>query len=58
MAQDWHQAFPSEKDPLKIDTMDLDGVALAAIKGLQAIIKEQAERLNELEEYVYNLEIK
>ncbi len=49
MAQDWHAAFPSEKDPLTIDTMDLDGVTLAAVKGL-------AERNHHLEERVVALE--
>ena len=36
VAQEWHALFPSGKDPLKIETMDLDGVALAAIQGLAA----------------------
>ena len=41
MAQDWHELFPSGKDPLMIDTMDLDGVTLAAVKGLAARVREQ-----------------
>jgi hypothetical protein len=49
MAQDWHRLFPSKKDPLRIDTLDLDGVALAAIKGLSALVKEQSERIAALE---------
>lgn len=39
-AQDWHELFPSEKDPLRIDTGDLDGIALAAIKGLSKFVRE------------------
>ncbi len=36
MAQDWHRLFPSAKNPLAIDTQDLDGVAMAALKELAA----------------------
>lgn len=39
MAQDWHRLFPSAKDPLRIDTMDLDGVKLAAIRELAARVR-------------------
>ena len=48
MAQDWHSEFQSDKDPLRIDTMDLDGVALAAIKELSSQVRElraEVERL-------------
>jgi hypothetical protein len=38
MAGDWHAAFPSGKDRERIDTMDLDGVAMAAIIALAADI--------------------
>jgi hypothetical protein len=47
MAQDWHAAFPSAKDPLMIDTMDLDGVTLAAVKGLAARVRAQDRMLEE-----------
>jgi hypothetical protein len=40
MAQDWHAQFVSDKDPLRIDTMDLDGVALAAIKELITEVRD------------------
>lgn len=47
-AQQWHRAFPSAgKDPLRIDTMDLDGISLAAIKALDA-------QLTRLETIVYD----
>ena len=46
VAQDWHAAFPSpEKDPLRIDTMDPIGVALAAIKGLSQQVRDQYDQL-------------
>ena len=50
MGQDWHMLFPSEKDPLKIDTMDLDGIQLASIKALSNKVKEHAKRIEQLEE--------
>ena len=45
-AEDWHRLFPSPgKDPRAIDTMDLDGVALAAIKGLLDLVRRQEAAL-------------
>ena len=35
-AQDFHTAFGLGEDPLRIGTMDADGVALAAVKALEA----------------------
>jgi hypothetical protein len=55
MAQDWHEAFPSGKDPLTIDTMDLDGITLAAVKGLAARVREQDERIAKLEKIITGL---
>jgi hypothetical protein len=46
-AQDWHRLFPSNKPQHGIDTMDLDGIALAAIKGLSALVQRQAAALQE-----------
>jgi len=48
-AQDWHRLFPSSKDPLTIDTLDLDGVALAAIRELAQVVRRQGERIDHLE---------
>jgi hypothetical protein len=49
MAQDWHGQFTDTgKDPLKIDTMDLDGVALASIKALKAQISSQQTLIEQL----------
>lgn len=39
MAQDWHQLFPTAKDPLRLDTMDVDGVTLAAIRELGHMVE-------------------
>ena len=47
MAQDWHELFPSKKDGRRIDTLDLDGISLAAIKGLvleNRALSSQVER--------------
>jgi hypothetical protein len=49
MAQDWHLLFPSSKDALSIDTLDLDGITLAALKGLIALVRSQAARIDALE---------
>jgi hypothetical protein len=49
VAQDWHTQFPSGKDPLTIDTMDLDGISLAAIHGLAARIQQLEQRIVQLE---------
>ncbi len=57
-AQDWHAAFPSAKDPLKIETMDLDGVALAAVKGLAiAVRKELADMKSDIDKIKHHLQL-
>jgi hypothetical protein len=45
MAQDWHEQFPSGKDPLAIDTMDLDGSTMAALQGLAVRQKADNDEL-------------
>lgn len=45
MAQDFHAAFGLGEDPLRIGTLDADGVALAAIKALEARTRTDNERL-------------
>lgn len=40
-AQDWNAAFPSTKDPLLIDSMDVSGVLLSCVKELS----DKVERL-------------
>ncbi len=44
-AQDFHAAFGLGEDPLRISTIDADGVALAAVKALEARTREQNGRL-------------
>lgn len=46
MAQDWHKLFPSDKDPLRIDTMDLDGVALAAVRELSTLLRKLTDQVS------------
>jgi trimeric autotransporter adhesin len=49
MAQDFYAAFGLGEDDVSIATLDLDGVALAAIQGLAEIVEEQSERIEQLE---------
>lgn len=44
-AQDFHAAFGLGEDPLYIGSMDADGVALAAVRALEARTRATNERL-------------
>ena len=44
-AQDFHAAFGLGEDPLRIGTLDADGVALAAVKALEARTRELNDKL-------------
>ena len=57
MAQDFYAAFGLGGDDRSIATIDLDGVSLAAIKGLYEITKEQQQRIAALETQLANLSI-
>jgi hypothetical protein len=48
-AQDFARAFGLGADRKTISTVDADGVALAAIKGLNAVVEEQERRIGRLE---------
>ena len=48
MAQDFQAAFGLGADDKSIGTVDADGVALAAIQGLNSLVKTQAEELRAL----------
>ena len=48
-AQDFHAAFGLGEDPLRIGTLDADGVALAGVKAVEARTRQLSERLIELE---------
>jgi hypothetical protein len=63
MAQDFHQAFGLGEDEKGINTIDTDGVALAAIQGLYEIVKEkdvkivaQQQRIDSQQEQITVLE--
>ncbi len=48
MAQDFYAAFGMGHDDKRISTIDTDGVALAAIQGLHAIVKEKDAEITDL----------
>jgi len=50
MAQDLYAAFGLGDDERHINTLDADGVALAAIQGLYALSQKQATRIDTLED--------
>lgn len=58
MAQDFHEAFGLGDDNTTIAAIDADGVALAAIKGQQQIIKEQHKRIVEQDAEINDLQVR
>ncbi len=52
MAQDFHSSFGVGPDDTHISAVDADGVALAAIKGLYELVKEQQAEIERLRELV------
>ena len=56
MAQDFYAAFGLGVDERGIDTIDADGVALAAIKGLSELFAEKDAEVEALRARVYELE--
>lgn len=56
MAQDFHAAFGVGPDDKHIATVDADGVALAAIQGLNQKVEQQAAALRERDERIAKLE--
>ncbi len=56
MAQDFHAAFGVGPDDKHIATVDADGVALAAIQGLNQKVEEQAAALRERDARIAKLE--
>jgi hypothetical protein len=55
MAQDFHAAFGLGETPKGISTVDADGVALAAIQGLNAKVEEQASTIGEQQHEIAEL---
>ncbi len=58
MAQDFKAAFDVGEDDRHISTSDADGVAFAAIQGLDDVMKEKEARIAELERRLNGLEAK
>jgi polyhydroxyalkanoate synthesis regulator phasin len=63
MAQDWKEVFGLGDDDKSINSIDADGVALAAIQGLYEIVKEkdvkivaQQQRIDSQQEQITVLE--
>ncbi len=56
MAQDFHAAFGLGGNDKTIGTIDADGVALAAIKGLHEIVQEKDAKISSLESRIAALE--
>ena len=56
MAQDFHAAFGLGESNRHISTTDADGVALAAIQGLYAIVQEKDAEITALQEQLVQLE--
>jgi hypothetical protein len=56
MAQDWHAAFGLGGSDTTISAVDADGVALAAIQGLYAVVQEKETRITALEAQVAALQ--
>jgi Chaperone of endosialidase len=55
MAQDFHHAFELGDDDKRINTLDTDGVTLAAIQGLNQKVEEQRTALNQKETEITEL---
>lgn len=56
MAQDFKAAFFPGRDEKSISTLEFDGVALAAIQGLNALLKEKETEIGSLKERLERLE--
>lgn len=57
MAQDFKAAFYPGRDDKTITTQEIDGVALAAIQGLNQIVREKEQRIRDLEATVGSLKV-
>ena len=52
MAQDLHAGFGLGVSDKGIDTIDADGISLAAIQGLYQLVKDTQQKLNEKESQI------
>ena len=55
VAQDFHAAFGLGQDEMRLTTIDVDGVALAAIKGLALELADREHRIESLEQTLAEL---
>ncbi|MCH8478764.1 MAG: tail fiber domain-containing protein, partial [Wenzhouxiangella sp.] len=55
LAQDFHAAFGLGQDELRLTTIDVDGVALAAIQGLALELADREQRIETLEQTLAEL---
>lgn len=58
IAQEFKAAFFPGRDDKSISTLEFDGVELAAIQGLHALVKEKDARINALEQRLADIEAK
>ena len=58
MAQDFYAAFRVGEDDKGITTVDADGVALAAIQGLHALVQEQQQVIDAQQSRIEDLEVR
>ncbi|MCH8063415.1 MAG: tail fiber domain-containing protein [Chloroflexi bacterium] len=56
MAQDFYEAFGLGEDDMHITTVDIEGVALAAIQGLYQLLQEKDAQIVALEDRLSALE--
>ena len=56
MAQDFYAAFGLGEDDMHIETVDADGVALAAIQALYRMNQQQQEEIRQLQSRVADLQ--
>ena len=56
VAQDCHEAFGLGRDDKHIATVDADGIALAAIQGLNEIVEEQDAEIQGLKDKITTME--
>ena len=58
VAQEFKAAFFPGRDDKSISTLEFDGVELAAIQGLHALVKEKDARISALEQRLADIEAK
>jgi hypothetical protein len=56
MAQDFHALFPLNEDDKRLNDLDLHGVALAAIQGLNQKLEGKNAEINQLKQRLSRLE--